>query len=185
MKRPALYLQSRLLQPLSPNAPRWSVASCFAVFGRSAPRSAAIDNRATAYTKQTYPKEISSPLISRAPCPLRGCLDTLVLDVSLVFGFHAQILRFSCGDFDSHRRSFWWWLFPHIWIILVGSLPTYESYLWWPFFSPMTTNQMVSLFPFMDHICGDFSSYRRWSIRCWLFSHRWVTNRAFSSRQWL
>jgi len=33
------------LRPLSPNAPRWSAASRFVVFGRSAPRSAAIDNR--------------------------------------------------------------------------------------------------------------------------------------------
>jgi len=37
--------QLRPLHPLSPNAPRWSAASRFVVFGRSAPRLAAIDNR--------------------------------------------------------------------------------------------------------------------------------------------
>jgi len=36
--------QLRQLHPLSPNAPRWSAASRFVVFGRSALRSAAIDN---------------------------------------------------------------------------------------------------------------------------------------------
>jgi len=47
-KRP-LWPASRPLQPLSPNAPRWSTASRFAVFGRSAQRSAAIDNRVWTY----------------------------------------------------------------------------------------------------------------------------------------
>jgi len=37
--------QLRPLHPLSPNAPRWCAALRFVVFGRSAPRSAAIDNR--------------------------------------------------------------------------------------------------------------------------------------------
>jgi len=38
-----------LLHPLSPNAPRWSAASRFVVFGHSAPRLAAIDNRGVSY----------------------------------------------------------------------------------------------------------------------------------------
>jgi len=37
--------QLRPLHPLSPNATCWSAASRFVVFSRSAPRSAAIDNR--------------------------------------------------------------------------------------------------------------------------------------------
>jgi len=51
---PALYPQSRPLQPLSPNAPRWSTASRFAVFGRDRPLLTTEQNPTRKHTLNVY-----------------------------------------------------------------------------------------------------------------------------------